>query len=362
MPELIDKRIAELGDWRPETSRGMRRLIKEADPDVAEEWQWMDCRRVRLTVGRRDLPGTSNVTIASDRAGGAPHVHEGYFPVPGAQLFFREIGNGAPLVVLHGGPDFNHNYLLPELDRLSSAFRLIYYDQRGRGKSSRDVSPEAVDIETEVDDLDSLRQYFGLNAIAVMGHSWGCLLAMEYAIQHADRVSHLILLNTAPASHADLLRFRERRQAAEAATLAKMRTISSTPEYAAGDIQAEAEYYRAHFSKALRRSDALEAVVRRLRSHFTPEDILKARAIEDRLYAQTWMSHEYNLLAKLRELKAPTLVIHGDHDLVPLECANNVAEAIPGSRIVVLRECGHFAYLERPAEVLSAIIDFFGRC
>src|SRR5207237_5850787 len=126
-----------------------------------------------------------------------------------------------------------------------------------------------------------------------------------------------------------------------------------TPEYADGDIRAEAEYYRGHFGNALRRSDLLEEVICRLRSHFTPEDILKARAIEDRLYAQTWMSREYDLLARLRELKTPTLMIHGDHDLIPLACASNIAEAISGSRIVVLSECGHFACLERPAEVLS---------
>ncbi len=287
-----------------------------------------------------------------------PRVHEGYFPVPGAQLYFREIGNGRPLVILHGGPDFNHNYLLPDLDRLSCAFRLIYYDQRGRGKSSPGVAPEAVTIESEVDDLDRLRQFFGLDAIAVLGHSWGGLLALEYATRHPDQVSRLILLNSAPASHADLLRFREQRQAAEASSLAKMRAIAERPEYVDGDIETDAEYYRVHFSKALRRPDHLESVIRRLRSHFKPEDIVKARAIEDRLYAQTWLSPEYDLLARFRELNLPTLAIHGDHDFVPLECARNVAEAGSRSRLVVLSDCGHFAYLERPAEVLNAIVDF----
>jgi pimeloyl-ACP methyl ester carboxylesterase len=47
-------------------------------------------------------------------------------------------------------------------------------------------------------------------------------------------------------------------------------------------------------------------------------------------------------------------VLHGDHDLVPVEYATHIAEAMPGSRLIVLRECGHFAYLERPAEVLGA--------
>ncbi|HEX8010803.1 MAG TPA: alpha/beta fold hydrolase [Casimicrobiaceae bacterium] len=262
------------------------------------------------------------------------------------------------MVVLHGGPDFNHNYLLPELDRLSSAFRLIYYDQRGRGKSSHGVAPEAVSIESEVDDLDRLRQHFGLSTIVVLGHSWGGVLAMEYAACHPDHLSHLILMNTAPASHADLLRFRERRQATEATTLANMRALADTPAYADGDIETEAEYYRAHYGNTVRRSDHLESIVRRLRSHFTADDILKARAIEDRLYGQTWQSSRYDLLARLRGLNVPTLVIHSDHDFVPLECARNIAGAVTGARLVVLRDCGHFAYLERPADVLDAIVHF----
>jgi proline iminopeptidase len=288
-----------------------------------------------------------------------PTVREGYFPVRGAQLYFRELGNGQPLVILHGGPDFNHSYLLPELDRLASAFRLIYYDQRGRGKSSTGVVPEDVGIESEVDDLDRLRQYFELDALALLGHSWGGLLAMEYATRHPKHVSHLILMNAAPASHADRMRFREQRRASAAASLAKMHAISSSPDYARGDIETEADYYRAHFGGTIRRSDHLERIVRSLRTHFTPEDIVKARAIEDKLYEQTWLSPGYDLLPRLRMLNAPTLVIRGDHDFIPEECQCNVAEAVSGSRLVVFSDCGHFAYLERPAEVLDAIVEFF---
>jgi proline iminopeptidase len=143
------------------------------------------------------------VTIQANRPGDGPSVREGYLPIPGAQLYFREIGDGLPLVILHGGPDFNHNYLLPEMDRLSSDFRLIYYDQRGRGKSSAGVVAEDVAIDSEVDDLDRLTEHFGLSAITLLGHSWGGLLAMEFVTRHPDRVTHLILMNTAPASHAD---------------------------------------------------------------------------------------------------------------------------------------------------------------
>src|SRR5262245_38949409 len=66
-----------------------------------------------------------------------PHssaAREGYVSLPGAELYYRVIGRGHPILILHGGPDFDHTYLLPEMDRLSESFRLIYYDQRGRGR------------------------------------------------------------------------------------------------------------------------------------------------------------------------------------------------------------------------------------
>ena len=98
--------------------------------------------------------------------------------VRGSRLFVREVGDGTPLIVLHGGPDFNHRYLLPELDELAQDFRLIYYDQRGRGRTSLDVRPDDVTIESEIDDLECLRRYFGFVQIALLGHSWGSLLAL----------------------------------------------------------------------------------------------------------------------------------------------------------------------------------------
>ena len=136
---------------------------------------------------------------------------EGYVPVEGARLYFRDIGQGPAIIVLHGGPGFDHNYLLPDMDRLIDAFRLIYYDQRGCGRSGEHVQPEDVSLHSEMDDLEGVRAYFQQDSVALLGHSWGGLLAMEYALRHPQRVSHLILLNTAPASHDDCLLFMQER-------------------------------------------------------------------------------------------------------------------------------------------------------
>ncbi len=286
-----------------------------------------------------------------------PAPREGYAPVGKGELYYRDIGQGRPIIVLHGGPDFDHCYLLPDLDRLSDSYRLIYYDQRGRGRSAPQARPEDVTLESEIEDLQSLSKYFQLDSFAVLGHSWGGLLAMEYAIRHPLRVSHLILMNTAPASHDDYMLFRQERRTRAAGDLEKLEVLSAKAQYESGDLETEAEYYRIHFRTTLRKPEHLEQVITGLRSHFTPEGVLRARAIEKRLYAETWVSSEYDLLPKLKRLSLPTLVIHGDYDFVPAICAAHIAQSIPGARFALLRECGHFSYLECPDDVRKEMAE-----
>ncbi len=285
--------------------------------------------------------------------------HEGYVPVENAELYYRDIGQGRPIILLHGGPDFDHNYLLPDMDRLSAAFRLIYYDQRGRGKSAGNVQPEEVSLHSEIDDLERLRAYFQLASVAALGHSWGGVLAMEYALRHPDRVSHLILLNTAPVSHDDYLLLRQERRAKAPDDMELQRVLASRPAYAEGDLEAEAAYYRIQYRATLRPPELLDRLIAHLRVGGTKEGILKARAIEDRLYDETWALSEYDLLPQLIHLRIPTLIVHGEYDLVPRECAAHIAQAMPAARLVLLHDCGHFSYMECPEAVRNALADFF---
>ena len=184
------------------------------------------------------------------------------------------------------------------MDRLSDSFRLIYYDQRGRGKSAGNVQPEDVTIQSDIEDLESLREYFQLESVAVLGHSWGGLLVMEYAIRHPERVSHLVLMNSAPASHHDYLLLREERRKRAAGDVEELEARSADPRYQEGDPYTVAEYYRIHFRATLRQPEHLERVIKSLRLSFTKEGILKAREIEERLMNETWLSSEYNLLPR----------------------------------------------------------------
>jgi proline iminopeptidase len=222
------------------------------------------------------------------------------------------------------------------------------------------VKPEDVTLESEIDDLDKVRQYFELSSTAVLGHSWGAVLALEYAIRHPDRVSHLVILNPAPVSKADFMLLRKERVAQLGGDLDRMKAIAATAAYKEGDPDAVAAYYRIHFTAALKRPEDLHRLLATMRASFVKEGVVKARAVEDRLMDETWLSAgEYDLMPKLRSLSLPTLVVYGDHEFIPEACAAHIAEAIPKARYVKLRDCGHFSYMECPDALRKEMDGFF---
>ena len=291
-----------------------------------------------------------------------PAPRDSRIPVGNASLYSRDIGQGLPIIVLHGGPDFDHGYLLPDLDRLADAFRLIYYDQRGRGRSAEKVQPEDVTLTSDIDDVDKVRQHYQLESAALLGHSWGAVLALEYALRYPTRVSHLILMNPAPASASDFAVLRKAYVKKLGDDMDRQKEIMASAAYKEGDPEAVAARYRLHFKPALTRRENYERLMATMKAGFTSqgkEAIVKARAVEDQLMRDTWQVDGYDLLPRLRNVRIPTLVISGDHDFIPGEIAVHIAKAIPNARLVTLKNCGHFTYLECAGGVRNAFDDFF---
>jgi proline iminopeptidase len=308
------------------------------------------------------LPSPSIVALQTARSSEAVQSR---VPVGKTSLYARAIGSGQPIVVLHGGPDFDSAYLLPDLDRLADTYRLIYYDQRGRGKSADHVGPDDVTLASDIDDLDKVRERFGLESTTLLGHSWGAVLALEYALRHPTRVSRLILMNPAPVSASDVALFRKAYlQKIGETNMDRQRQIVAGTAYREGDPDAVIERYRIHFKPAFVRPDAYEKLMSAMKTAFVSqgkEGIVKARAAEDHLMLDTWEKPGYDLLPQLRTFSIPTLVIAGDHDFIPMETVAHIAQAIPGAKLVTLTNCGHFAYLECAGDVRSAFADFFQR-
>jgi proline iminopeptidase len=285
-------------------------------------------------------------------------------PAGTASLYARDIGKGPPAIVLHGGPDFDTAYLLPSLDRFADIYRLIYYDQRGRGKSADGVQPGDVSLATDLEDVERVRQHFGLEAPTLLGHSWGTVLALEYALRYPNRVSRLVLMNPAPASSADATLLRKAYTSQLGDQMERQRAIMTSQAYQQGDPETVAARYRIHFTHALAKPEHYEALMRAMRGAFIAQGasgILKARAVEDRLMADTWQQPSYDLMPRLGSLRVPTLVLWGDHDFIPREISEHLVRSLPQARLVTLKDCGHFAYLECPGAVRTALREFIRR-
>lgn len=289
-------------------------------------------------------------------------VHEDRIRVGSASLYVREVGRGRPIIVLHGGPDFDLGYLLPDLDRLADRYHLIYYDQRGRGRSADNVLATDVSLTSDLADLEQVQQHVGFDSTAVLGHSWGAVLALEYALRHPQRVSQLVLMNPAPVSTRDLALFRAAYLKSLGADMDRQRQIVATDAYKRADPETVAARYRIHFEHALQRPQDYEKLMATMKAGFIrqgPDGILKARAAEDALMRDTWDVDGYDLLPKLHDLAIPTLVLTGEHDFIPTDVAAHIAQAMPHARLATLKDCGHFAFLERPDDVRRALDGFF---
>jgi proline iminopeptidase len=225
------------------------------------------------------------------------------------------------------------------------------------------VRPEDVTLRSEVADLDRVRAHFRLETAVVVGHSWGTVLALEYALRHPARVSRLVLMNPAPASAADVPVLRAYYLEKLGADMDRQRAIVAGDGYKSGDPEAVIARYRLHFKPALARPADYEKLMTAMHAAFVQQGkdgILKARAVEDRLMKDSWEIPGYDLLPKIASVTIPTLVIYGDHDFIPIAIAQHIATAMPAARLVTLKDCGHFSYLECPAQVRAAFDDFFG--
>jgi proline iminopeptidase len=283
-----------------------------------------------------------------------PPAEERYVDVPGGALFTRTIGRGPVVVVVHGGPGtLDHTYLLPSMDVLADVGRLVYYDQRGHGRSLGTLSSSDVTMERFVADLAAVCSAVGEAAVTLLGHSWGAHVALRFALRHTERVARIVLMNAGPVSRSDYQDFVAHRRARAGRLVDEIRVLMATPAYAQGDPDLEADLFRRIFSIGI----AHPMDVARLHLRFSRENVKRGRTIAQEFEA-TLFSQPFDLLPKLADLTVPTLVLHGDQDFVPVSIANHIAAAVPRSRLAVLPACGHFAYLEASDAVHAEIAAF----
>lgn len=262
------------------------------------------------------------------------------------ELFYVEVGEGLPCLVMHGGMGFDHTALHPWLDPLGEEMHLVYYDHRGNGRSGRPPS-ETITFEQLCADADALREHLGFEKVAVLGYSFGGCIALEYALRYPERLSHLILLSTAPSG--------EDEEDFEANALRK----GATPE------QLEAlEGPPVDDDAALQRLWTLVRPLYWREFDASLDDLVMGKTIfsAQAINAGDALAEEWDITPRLGEIRAPTLVLVGREDIVgPPSQAKIMYEGIPDSELVVFEQSGHFVYVEEAEAFFDAVRGWLQR-
>lgn len=270
-------------------------------------------------------------------------------PVP---LYWARYGpvGASPLVVLHGGPGADHRYLLPQMLHLAEEHDTIFYDQRGSGRS-RASNNAAVSWRDHVADVASICYSFHLREPTIVGYSWGGLLAMLYAVAASDDTAlptpvRLGLISPAPVTSG------YRREFDDA-----LRARSTTPEIVAEREALMASGERERDPDAYRQRMFELGVTGYFADPADAHDITPFRVV-GRVQQSTWESlGDFDLRPDLARLRLPARIVHGRDDPIPAASSSDVARALQGD-LVVIDDCGHVPFVERPYELWAALDPF----
>jgi proline iminopeptidase len=250
----------------------------------------------------------------------------------------------ATLVVVHGGPGLDQSYLWPLAWLAAPDRRVVFYDQRGAGGSTRPPSGD-YGLDAQVADLDAVRRELGADRVLLVAHSWGTVVALAYAAAHPDAVAALILVGMgAPTADEDHRSFGPRFGARKQALIKAGVVPATRPAQSGEDCMASFDaILPAHFA------DARHPGARRLAGTYHCE---VGRAT-------TAAAGGWDFRSLLGSLQMPVLMVIGDADA-------NYPGAVVTARLVSrdqlawgeLRSCGHFPWIECPEPFFATVVRF----
>lgn len=293
----------------------------------------------------------------------AQQQEEGFVAVEdGVRLYYRIEGQGPEtLIVVHGGPGFSLESVRADFAPLAAHRRVIYYDQRGNGRSSLIDDPAALAVPRHIADLEAIRRHFRLEKMNLLGNSWGGLLISAYAAAHPDRVERLILDVPAPPT-AEQMRLMGARIGARARERLSTEEQARAPPLFQARHWLEAEDPLAvceAFGHIILRLYAFDAAAAPpLRGNLCagpPEVVRRSQWVNNAI----WRSFgEFDLRPEVRRVTAPVLVIHGVADVIPLAGSRDWAASYPNARLLLMQRSGHLAHVEEPAAFFAAVETF----
>jgi proline iminopeptidase len=277
---------------------------------------------------------------------------EGTIPVAGTSLYYLTLGEGRSVIMIHGGPGLGHYYLRPGMDRLAEKFRVIYYDQRGSGRSEVGDTGR-MNPAGAVDDLDAVREFFGIEKANIFGHSFGANIGLLYAALHPDRIRSLVLASPGPPLDREqqAALYTEMSRRMTDAQTHRIEQIQASEPFRMRDPKAVEDYIRVQYRPFFRSQDWADSIV----YAFTQVSADTVIGGEEAMMAEF---EAFKLEEGLADLTAPTLVLRGGLEPIPEAFPRFMAEIIPGARYQEIRGVNHFAYAEDPDPFFASVTSF----
>lgn len=258
-------------------------------------------------------------------------------------------GRGAPLALMHGGPGADL-YTMTSFKPLADQFTLVFYDHRCNGRSGG-APVSTMTWENLTADADALRENLGFERWAVLGHSFGGNVALEYALRYPHRVSRLILVNTG----ADYRWVRENAPEVLARRGFSPEIVETARRFLSGQIE-PTEMFPSLMKLGTAYSPHLSPwriphmLLTGLQTRLQPEALI---------FGETQLLRDWTVIDRLGEIQAPTLVIAGREDFIyPPEHQVELAARIPNARLALIDRAGHNPQDEQPGEVQRLVREF----
>ena len=297
----------------------------------------------------------------------AQSTKEGYVTTPdAARLFYRVIGSAKDTIIaIHGGPGVDLESIYGDFLPLAKQHTVIFYDQRGAGRSTLPPDTTTLNATQQVKDLDAVRLHFHLKRVTLVAHSYGPLLAATYAIAHPDVVSRMVFFGPVPPRRGDFWqRFAQSMQTKLDSTQRRAmasanRRLADTSASDAAVRAACTDYWalamRPRLAEPDKKPSMIHADLCASNAHGIRYGLTRTNAAVMGSYG------DWDIREQLKNVPAPTLVMHGEEESIPMDLVEAWVTSLPHATLIKVPNAAHFTYAERPDLVWPAVEKFLAQ-
>jgi proline iminopeptidase len=273
-------------------------------------------------------------------------IKEEFVTLRNLKIYIKRMGEGVPLLFLHGGPGGEHRYFLPHLNELGFTNELIFYDQRGCGQTEIPENNNYT-FEEEVEIIEELRKYFELEKLNIVCESWGTMLALLYSSQYPQQVNKIFMTAAVGASVEGYLKFgknlEERLSPNDSLALKFL-----SGKYEKGEVDVKEIF------------NVIDPYYLYEKDNLIKKSKTKSNAVVNQVLGKE-IINRYSASINPEVIKnIPILIAQGDSDMItPADLKELFIKYIPHAELEVIENCGHWSVIEKPDVLINLIRSYF---